>query len=86
MVCGFEIAVPILVFATAVCGAIAGASEILPFVKKVSSNGILHSIYHLLSKKDKCNKEDIEDIIEDAEELVEDVVELVEEVKKQIDK
>lgn len=86
MVCGFEIAVPILVFATALCGAIAGASEILPFVKKVSSNGIIHSIYHLLSKKDKCNAKDVEEVIEDAEELVEDVIELVEEVKKKIDK
>jgi predicted transcriptional regulator len=83
--CSLEIVVPILGCVTGVCMVIAGVSEAMPFIKKISSNGLVHSVYHLVSKKEKCKKKDIEEVIEDAEELVEDVAELVEQVKKKID-
>ena len=82
VLCGLEIVVGVLAATTAVCGAIAGISELLPFFKKISSNGIIHSVYHLLSKKDKCKKEDVEEVVEDVTELVEDITDLVNEINK----
>lgn len=82
VLCGLEIVVGVLAATTAVCGAIAGVSELMPFFKKISSNGIIHSVYHILSKKDKCKKEDVEEVVEDASELVEDITDLVNEINK----
>lgn len=82
VLCGLEIVVAVLAATTAVAGAIAGVSELMPFFKKISSNGIIHSVYHLLSKKDKCKKEDVEEVVEDAAELVEDITDLVNEINK----
>jgi len=80
--CGLEIVVGVLATTTAVCGAIAGISELLPFFKKISSNGLIHSVYHLLSKKDKCKKEDVEEVVEDVTELAEDITDLVNQINK----
>lgn len=51
--CGIEIIIPILGAITACATAVAAASEILPFIKKLSGNGIAHTIYHLFHKE-KC--------------------------------
>ena len=53
MVCGLEIPLAIMATITAITTMIAGISEIMPFFKKISSNGVAHSIYHLLNKE-KC--------------------------------
>lgn len=51
--CSLEIIIPILAAITACATAVAGASEVLPFIKKLSGNGIAHTIYHLFHKE-KC--------------------------------
>ena len=48
-----EIILPIIIAVTAVAGAITALSETLPFIKKVSGNGIIHSIHHLINPE-KC--------------------------------
>ena len=48
-----EIILPIIIAVTAVAGAITAVSETLPFIKKISGNGILHTVYHLLHPE-KC--------------------------------
>ena len=53
MVCSLEIIIPIIVCITAVATATTALSESLPFLKKFSGNGIVHSIYHLI-KPEKC--------------------------------
>ncbi len=58
MVCGFEILVPILATITAICGMTTAISETLPFLKKLSGNGIIHSITHLF-RPEKCITEEI---------------------------
>lgn len=59
-----EIVVAVLATTTAVAGAITAVSEALPFFKRISSNGILHSVYHLFNKE-KCEKpiEDLPEIL-----------------------
>tara|TARA_R110000765_G_scaffold369321_1_gene459533 strand:+ start:56 stop:259 length:204 start_codon:yes stop_codon:yes gene_type:complete len=52
MVC-LEIILPIVIAVGAVAGAITALSETLPFIKKISGNGVLHTIYHLI-KPEKC--------------------------------
>ena len=52
MVC-LEIILPIIIAVTAVAGAVTAVSETLPFIKKLSGNGILHTVYHLI-KPDEC--------------------------------
>lgn len=54
--CSLEIILPVVGCITATAVAITTASEVLPFIKKISGNGVAHSIYHLLSKKEKCKK------------------------------
>jgi len=48
-----EIILPIIICVSAVAGAVTALSETLPFLKKVSGNGIIHTIYHLI-KPDEC--------------------------------
>ena len=48
-----EIILPIIIAVTAVAGAVTAVSETLPFIKKLSGNGILHTVYHLI-KPDEC--------------------------------
>tara|TARA_R110000764_G_scaffold231628_1_gene323350 strand:- start:1062 stop:1262 length:201 start_codon:yes stop_codon:yes gene_type:complete len=48
-----EIILPIIIAVTAVAGAVTAVSETLPFIKKISGNGILHTIYHLINPE-KC--------------------------------
>lgn len=63
-----EIILPAIIAITAVAGAITAVSETLPFIKKVSGNGILHTIYHLL-KPDECiNGSESSDSIKSLEE------------------
>tara|TARA_R110000787_G_scaffold28041_2_gene76828 strand:+ start:619 stop:819 length:201 start_codon:yes stop_codon:yes gene_type:complete len=52
-----EIIVGVLSATSAVCGLFITVSEALPFIKKYSGNGIVHSIYHLI-KPEKCIKDD----------------------------
>tara|TARA_R110000772_G_scaffold4432_5_gene15789 strand:- start:2303 stop:2506 length:204 start_codon:yes stop_codon:yes gene_type:complete len=52
MVC-LEIILPVVIAVGAVAGAVTAVSEALPFFKKISGNGILHTIYHLI-KPDEC--------------------------------
>ena len=54
MVCGLEIIIPILGAITAIATLGTALSEGLPFIKKWSGNGIIHSIYHLIRKPDGC--------------------------------
>lgn len=54
MVCGLEIIIPILGAITAIATLGTALSEGLPFIKKWSGNGIIHSIYHLIKKPDEC--------------------------------
>ena len=53
MVCSLEFILPIIVCITAVAGATTAISESLPFLKRFSGNGIIHSIYHMI-KPEKC--------------------------------
>jgi len=55
MTCGLDIVVAVLGCVAGVCTAITAVSEVLPFVKRVSGNGVLHSITHLFNKE-KCNQ------------------------------
>lgn len=50
----------VLATVTAIATAISTVSETLPFIKKVSGNGVVHTVYHLFNKE-KCIdiKEDI---------------------------
>tara|TARA_R110000787_G_scaffold38287_1_gene96623 strand:+ start:3177 stop:3386 length:210 start_codon:yes stop_codon:yes gene_type:complete len=49
-----EIVIAVLATTTAVAGAITAVSEILPFFKKISGNGIAHTIYHIFNRE-KCS-------------------------------
>ena len=51
MVCGLEIPLAVLGCITAIATLLTGTSELLPFIKKISGNGVIHSIYHVLNKK-----------------------------------
>tara|TARA_R110002124_G_scaffold242825_1_gene407963 strand:+ start:1152 stop:1352 length:201 start_codon:yes stop_codon:yes gene_type:complete len=51
MVCGLEIPLAVLGCVTAIATLLTATSEGLPFIKKISGNGILHTLYHLLNKK-----------------------------------
>tara|TARA_R110000772_G_scaffold33153_2_gene80810 strand:+ start:305 stop:499 length:195 start_codon:yes stop_codon:yes gene_type:complete len=51
MVCSLEIIIPILGCITAIATLMTGISEGLPFIKKISGNGVIHSIYHLINKE-----------------------------------
>tara|TARA_R110000744_G_scaffold345835_1_gene451267 strand:- start:356 stop:559 length:204 start_codon:yes stop_codon:yes gene_type:complete len=51
MVCGLEIPLAVLGCITAIATLLTATSEGLPFIKKISGNGILHTIYHVLNKK-----------------------------------
>jgi len=53
MVCGLEIVIPVIAAITAIVGLITAISETLPFIKKYSGNGIIHSIYHCVHPE-KC--------------------------------
>lgn len=55
MVC-LEIILPIIIAVTAIAGSITAISETLPFIKKLSGNGIVHTIFHLI-KPDECLNE-----------------------------
>ena len=48
-----EIILPIIIAVTAVAGAVTAVSETLPFIKKISGNGILHTMWHL-AYPEKC--------------------------------
>ena len=54
MVCGLEIVVAVLGCVTAVATLGTAISEGLPFIKKISGNGMIHTIYHLFNKE-KCD-------------------------------
>ena len=58
MVCGLEIPLAVLAAVAAVATAVTALSETLPFLKKFSSNGILHGVYHLMHPN-KCVEESI---------------------------
>jgi len=51
MVCGLEIPLAVLGCITAITTLITTISEGLPFIKKYSGNGVIHSIYHLINKE-----------------------------------
>ena len=66
MVCGLEIPLAVLGCITAITTLITTISEGLPFIKKISGNGVIHSIYHLINKEklnDCVNNEDNNKII-----------------------
>jgi len=52
--CGLEIPLAIVSCVAAVAGAITAVSEMLPFFKKISGNGLVHSVYHLIYKPEAC--------------------------------
>tara|TARA_R110002012_G_scaffold294410_1_gene490555 strand:- start:582 stop:785 length:204 start_codon:yes stop_codon:yes gene_type:complete len=54
MVCGLEIVVAVLGCITAIATLGGAVSEALPFIKKISGNGMIHTIYHLFNKE-KCD-------------------------------
>tara|TARA_R110002167_G_scaffold295433_1_gene499966 strand:- start:1429 stop:1656 length:228 start_codon:yes stop_codon:yes gene_type:complete len=54
MVGTLEIIVGVLSATSAICGLFITVSEALPFIKKHSGNGVIHSLYHLIIKPDKC--------------------------------
>ena len=43
-----------------ICSGLIIISEILPFVKKINSNGIIHLLYNFISKKEENNEEEEE--------------------------
>lgn len=51
----------VLATITAVATTVTTVSETLPFIQKISGNGVVHTIYHIL------NKEKCVDIIEEKE-------------------
>ena len=53
MVCSLEIIIPILGCITAIATLGTAISETLPFIKRISGNGIIHTITHLYNKE-KC--------------------------------
>tara|TARA_R110000803_G_scaffold72685_2_gene136373 strand:- start:122 stop:325 length:204 start_codon:yes stop_codon:yes gene_type:complete len=66
MVCGLEIPLAVLGCITAITTLITTISEGLPFIKKISGNGVIHSIYHLINKEklnDCVNNDDNNKII-----------------------
>ncbi len=53
MTCGLDIAVAVLGCIAGGLSCIVAFSETLPFIKKISANGILHGITHIFHK-DRC--------------------------------
>lgn len=53
MTCGADIAVAVLGCIAGTLSCVVALSETLPFIKKISANGILHGITHLF-QKEKC--------------------------------
>ena len=47
-----EIILPIVIAVGAIAGAVTALSETLPFIKKISGNGIIHSIHHLINPEE----------------------------------
>ena len=54
MTCGLDIVVAVLGIIAAVATATTALSETLPFIKRISGNGVIHTITHIFNKE-KCN-------------------------------
>jgi hypothetical protein len=80
MICVFEILVPILGCVTAIATLGTVISEGLPFIKKISGNGMIHTIYHMFNKE-KCNN--IGESVNTITEIVKDITESAEETKRE---
>ena len=44
----------VLGWTVAITGLLTAISEILPFIKRTSGNGIIHTIVHIITRDPKC--------------------------------